>query len=101
MKISPWFAVAALLVIAGMALPEQPAPPAGNESGTITDSTGNDRAFSEASCDTNDNAFNVLPDTPAAYDAAQAWCESSGRWIDNAPWPSGLKPVPLDDALHP
>lgn len=101
MKISPWFAVAALLVIAGMALPEQqPAPPAGNERGTITDSTG-DRAFSEAACDSHDNAFNVQPDTPAAYDAAQAWCESSGRWLDEAPWPSGLKPVPLDDVLHP
>lgn len=96
MKISPWIAVAALLLIAAAALPDQPA---GNVERTITDSTG-DRSFT-AACDQNGNAFDVLPDTAAARDAAQAWCERSGRLFDTAPWPSGFRPVPLDDVLHP
>lgn len=47
-------------------------------------------------CDENDVAFNVEPNTPEARAAAQEWCTKSGAAIDNMPWPSGFRPVPLE-----
>jgi hypothetical protein len=102
MKISPWFAVAALLLIAAAALPDdQPGSPTGNVRGTITDSTGDNPAFREASCDMNGNAFGVKPDTASAIDAAQAWCDRADASFDQMTWPAHVTPVPLDDALTP
>lgn len=52
-------------------------------------------AFTAASCDESNTPFDVQPDTAEAWADAQAWCTSSGEWLDNAPWPSGFRPVPL------
>ncbi|HWO61420.1 MAG TPA: hypothetical protein VNO31_15430 [Umezawaea sp.] len=54
-----------------------------------------ERAYTSASCDQNDQAFDVQPDTPEAWADASAWCADSGEWLDNAPWPSGFTPGPL------
>ena len=53
------------------------------------------RAFTAASCDENDVAFDVEPDTAEARRDAQDWCTKSGEVIDNAPWPSGFTPAPI------
>lgn len=55
------------------------------------------RAFTAASCDENDVAFDVEPDTAEARRDAQDWCTKSGEVIDNAPWPSGFTPAPLPE----
>lgn len=52
-------------------------------------------AYTSVSCDQNDQAFDVQPDTPEAWADATEWCVRSGEWLDNAPWPSGIKPGPL------
>ncbi|GAA3638161.1 hypothetical protein GCM10022267_25820 [Lentzea roselyniae] len=67
----------------------EPLPEDGTEPGPVVE-------FS-ASCDENDVAFNVEPNTPEAIEAAQEWCTKSGEAIRNAPWPSGLRPVPLGE----
>lgn len=69
--------------------------PSDTASETITDSTVDGRTFHAASCDMNDRAVLVEPDTDAARAAAQAWCDRTGEWIDNAPWPSGVHSAPL------
>jgi hypothetical protein len=61
----------------------------------VPQSGTHESAFTSASCDENNAAFNVEPDTTEAWADAAAWCTSSGEWLDNAPWPSGLRPVPL------
>lgn len=54
-----------------------------------------ERAWTAASCDQNDAAFDVEPNTAEAWRQAQEWCTRSGAAIDNLPWPSGFKPVPV------
>jgi len=57
--------------------------------------TREEPAYTSASCDQNDAAFDVQPDTPEAWADAAAWCTRSGEWLDNADWPSGFSPAPL------
>ncbi len=83
----------AVTVVAAVALaaknPPDDAPPA---------NIGPERwAFTSASCDEHDQAFNVEPDTPEAWSGAQDWCIRSGVVIDNHPWPSGFKPTTLPE----
>jgi hypothetical protein len=54
-----------------------------------------ERAFTATSCDENNTAFDVEPDTAEARAAATDWCVRMAAAIDNAPWPSGLTPAPL------
>jgi hypothetical protein len=48
-----------------------------------------------AACDMNNHAINVDPNTRKARAAVEAACQNTGTAIDNAPWPSGWKPIPL------
>lgn len=49
----------------------------------------------EASCDQNNHAYDVKPATKKAKTAAEKMCQNTGKAIDEAPWPSGLSPVPM------
>jgi hypothetical protein len=56
------------------------------------------RAWTAVSCDENDRAFAVEPDTDAARREAQDWCTRSGKAIEELPWPEGFKPTTLPRA---
>ncbi|MBP2341091.1 hypothetical protein JOF41_007345 [Saccharothrix coeruleofusca] len=54
-----------------------------------------DWGFTETACDQHNRAFNVRPDTPEAWAAAQEWCDRSGQLIEQAPWPDGIHPTSI------
>ena len=63
-----------------------------------TRESGDDSQVSfSAGCDVDNHAVNVQPDTAEARRAAERSCQVTGAAIDNALWPDGWHPVPLDD----
>jgi hypothetical protein len=63
-----------------------------------TPESGDDSQVSfSAGCDADNHAVHVQPDTAEARRAAEHTCQVTGAAIDNAPWPDGWHPVPLDD----
>ncbi|ANZ35307.1 hypothetical protein BBK82_03630 [Lentzea guizhouensis] len=92
MNVRAWLAliIVVAVVLAANDSPDETAP-------TVTDQSR--WLFTEASCDENDTAFNVKPDTPEAWSSAQDWCIRSGEAINNLPWPSGFKPTTIPEGV--
>lgn len=91
-------ALLVLLAAAAANVHKQPVDAPGTKAPAIVVEPGVDEqrphAFTAATCDTADEPTAVEPDTPEAWADAREWCVSYGRIIDQAPWPSGIHPVP-------
>ncbi|MGH3863838.1 hypothetical protein [Actinokineospora sp.] len=58
------------------------------------DSHGTDVEYS-ANCDEHGRASDVVPNTKAARDAANARCAQTHEALKETPWPSGVSQVPF------
>lgn len=88
------FTRTALLFVVVVAIAKaKPAAENGTSVPTL-DSHGTDVEYS-ANCDEHGRTSDVVPNTQAARDAANARCAQLHEALDKTPWPAGVSQVPF------